>query len=1147
MNWKHILLKNIQGSKFKNTITIKEEDSNKKFQVFEVLVTETLARMDTKTIWHTVPVGKDDGIDFVGTREPINNPYLNYAPQLVLGQVKRRTDGYRADSFRYDIVKIVDHFEQKQSQAYSLVEIIHVISSDKNVDFNTLINSLSYNYRHYHIMPINATDFFQYWSINPTMILSLLEDVFSKSDLLQLIMDFSATQHCLNKSLTITGGSHYEGYIGEKAICQYELRSDIDLSINLYARIEFNEDFKKIVDVCFPKNIIKKNTDGFRFALFHEYKLSICFLPYKIYTGEMGILNICTETGSVIQTIQMGTITINNAFTPLFFPEPNSKILTALKKEVISVNSCCFFSIIGTGGAGKSALIKEAMLTAQNRDYDCATIAHPHNHIQPRKIIYELFMFLVNQDSENMPLYEQAYELIWEYLGCNAQPYWSPILMDYFTNEKNVDLNILLEIIIVLFIIKTSSTAIFIWFSDMHWSDTESLQLLWMLVDKMQHFKSYFSNNIILLFEGRDNECIKIQNSNYYPEEWNNFIKNTLIQPLALETWTYQQSYDYLDLLINTKKTSSTIEGEKRKRKFINNILKYAKGNPFHINEIIKHLYENKYLDIDELGYLYLPNIMVPSDIKTSYVGVIQLRIDFYKKRFSNLLDIFILLCNMSEYNRYSFYQYAIKKMKNLPENIKSVLHDMNFISIERNKITFQHEFYYQVLKETTITDLNNIYFAKKWYNRHAPFYNPSDIISLNMLLDEPNENEIIHCMQNILKNQDERCKLEAYYSSLQFSYFLLKKLNLTHAEIYYEIGIILIKIGDWQEAEKIFHEILIMHSQESSVILFKILARKQLANIYGIHLQLDRSVQTATEALKMVTYYIKNFHEYNINKKYLKELERQEILVLSRLAVSYWFSGQIELAIPLYEQALLKAQAINDIYSISHTLYEQGMCVMHKNAASGLKLIEQGLQLFPGRAAYTSSHEYDLICVEKFIGIIKLWSESDECSFPNKIVTELETICRKLGVGISNYESALCHMLNGIRYIYEENYQEAIDCFYTSIDCCKMSNLEVVLWKNYLNIAQIYQFLSDTGNGIDYNKAQAKYYAGLAEIILKQTKTRNPETTECLESLYLLPMEVIYSVLKGHAYIMHNEWYKDNKQIPIYIKINHFMFFIMD
>ena len=1147
MNWKRILLKNVLGSKFKNAITIKEEDLNKKFQVFEVLVTETLARMDTKTVWYTMPVGKDDGIDFVGTRKPIKNPYLNYAPQLVLGQVKRRTDGYRTDSFRYDIVKIVDHFQQNQSQTYSLVEIIHVISSDKNIDFNSLLNSLSYNYQQYHIMPINATDFFHYWSLNPAFILSILENAFSKNELLQLIMEFSSTQLSLDKSFALTGSSHYEGYLGEKVVCQYVLKSDIDLTINLYARLELNKEFKETVDVCYPRNIIKQNTDGFRFVLFHEYKLSICFLPHKIYIGEMGCLHICTETGSVVQTVPLGTIKINNAFAPLFYSEPNAKILDTLKKEVANINSCCFFSVTGTGGAGKSALIKEAMLTAQNKNYDCVTIAHPHNHTQPRKIIYEFLMFLINQDTENMPLYEQAYELVWEYLGCNAQPDWSQTLMDYFTNKKDVDLNTLLEIIILLLIIKSSATAIFIWFSDMHWSETESLQLLWMLIDKMQHYKSYFSNHIIMLFEGRNNEYINIQGSNYYPEEWNNFIKNTSIQPMALEKWTYGQSYAYLDLLINSNEINDDVAGERRKRKFIDNILKYTQGNPFHINETIKHLYEYKYLDIDEFGYLYLPNIVVPANVETNYMGAIQLRIDFYKKRYANLLDIFILLCSMSEYNRYSFYQYAIKKMKNLPEHLKSIFHDMNFISIEQSKIKFQHEFYYQALKETTVSDINNVCLAKEWYQNRAPFYNPLDIISLNMLLDEPDENEIVQCMQDILKNQDERSKLEAYYFSLQFSYLLLKKLNLTHAKIYYEIGIILIKIGDWREAEKNFHEILDMHNQEGSVILFKILAQKQLANIYGIHLQLNQSVQTADEALKMVTHYIKNFQEYDIDENDLKELERQEILVLGRLAVSYWFSGQMDYAIPLYEQALLKARAMNDIYSESHTLYEQGICLMHKNTTAGLNLIEQGLQLFPGRAAYTSSHEYDLICTERFIGTIKLWSESDEEVFPNEIKTDLETMCRKLGVGISNYESALCHILNGIRYVYEENYQESIDCFYISVDCCKMSSLEVVLWKNYINIAQIYQFLSDTGKSTDYNKAQAKYYAGLAEMILKQTISQNTKDTEHIVDIYLLPLEVIHSILEGRACIIPYDLHKAGKQIPIYIKINDFIFFIMD
>lgn len=1149
IDWNHFLLKNVKGSQFNNALTIREMDKEKKFQVFEVLVTETLARMDTETSWYTFPAGKDDGIDFWGTREPIKNPYLNYAPQLILGQVKRRTDGYRTDSFRYDIVKIVDHFEKNVSQSFSLVEIIHVISSDKHVNFNSLINSLSFNYRHYHIMPINAIDFFKYWSVNPALVFSLLENVFSKSELIQLIMDFSSDEYSLDKNFAITCDQYFEGYVGEEIICQYTIQSDIDLTLNLYAILELNEDFKQNVAISYPRNIVKNDRKKFQFVVFHEYTLSICFLASKTFVGEMGTLHIYTESGKEIKAVSLGTIKINNAFTPLYYPGPNSKVLDAIKKEIVAQKSCNSFSVTGTGGIGKSSIIKEAVLYAQNKGYECTVIVHPHNHAQPRKIIYEFLMFLVNQDVDNMPLYEQAYELVWAYLGCNARPYWSDTLMHYFTNEAETNLNILLEIIIILLIMKSSEKALFVCFSDMHWSEKESLQLLWMLTEKMQSFKSYFSKNILLVFEGRDNESIHFQNIVYFPKEWNDFINNTAIQNLKLNRWTADESMHYLEMLINVKDMSESFISMKRKEQLINNILRYTQGNPFHINETVKYLYEKKYLDIDNRGYLYLPNVMLSSDIMPDFKDAIQLRLDFYKKENPDLLDLLVLLAHMSEYNRYSFFQYALKKMTTLPKNIKTILHDMGFVNVEQNKITFQHELYFQTIKDADISNVQNIYFAKEWYERHSPYCIPLDIISLNMLLDEPDENQIEKCVDIILRESDERNKLEVYYFSLQFSHSLLERLSLSLAEIYYQIGIILIKIGDWKEAEKNLNEIITMKMQNQKCILFKILAQKQLANIYGVNMQFDLSIDTANHALQSVSFYIQNQLGYNIGESLLEELKRQEILILGRLAVSYWFAGQINQALPLYETAVHKATIMKDTYSLSHTLYEQGMCFLHKDTITGIDLIEQGISLFPGRADYTSSHEYELICVERLIGKIKLCSESNTDLFPDDVILEIEKLCKKLGVGISNYESALCHTLNGIRYAYEKNYEEAISWFYTAVDCCKMSNLKTILWKSYLSIAQLYQCLSDNAadSNHSYYIAQTKYFADLANSILKRAICQNTKSQKFITDIYRLPFDIIDSLLNGQPYMLKPGLYEDNIQQPIYIVSDNLIFFIME
>ena len=53
--WKDLLLKNKKGTEFVNARTISETDRDKKFQVFEVLITETLAIIAVSYTHLTLP------------------------------------------------------------------------------------------------------------------------------------------------------------------------------------------------------------------------------------------------------------------------------------------------------------------------------------------------------------------------------------------------------------------------------------------------------------------------------------------------------------------------------------------------------------------------------------------------------------------------------------------------------------------------------------------------------------------------------------------------------------------------------------------------------------------------------------------------------------------------------------------------------------------------------------------------------------------------------------------------------------------------------------------------------------------------------------------------------------------------------------
>lgn len=66
--WETVLLKNVKGANFQNVKTIPDIDGalERKYQVFEVLVAETLAQIRPEVKWEITYGNKDDGIDIKG-------------------------------------------------------------------------------------------------------------------------------------------------------------------------------------------------------------------------------------------------------------------------------------------------------------------------------------------------------------------------------------------------------------------------------------------------------------------------------------------------------------------------------------------------------------------------------------------------------------------------------------------------------------------------------------------------------------------------------------------------------------------------------------------------------------------------------------------------------------------------------------------------------------------------------------------------------------------------------------------------------------------------------------------------------------------------------------------------------------------------
>ena len=150
--WKDILLKNAEGKKFKNAVTIPPADkaSKNKYQIFEILVAETLTKISPDIKWEVTHGSKDGGIDIIGFHNStFKTPFLKEIPQqLTLGQIKRRNKGYRLDLFRDDIVKMYEYYTSNYTaKGKSLFQLIFVISTDNSSNLDNLKQDLQKNWK----------------------------------------------------------------------------------------------------------------------------------------------------------------------------------------------------------------------------------------------------------------------------------------------------------------------------------------------------------------------------------------------------------------------------------------------------------------------------------------------------------------------------------------------------------------------------------------------------------------------------------------------------------------------------------------------------------------------------------------------------------------------------------------------------------------------------------------------------------------------------------------------------------------------------------------------------------------------------------------------------------------------------------------
>lgn len=1135
--WKDLLLRNFQGKYFKNAQTICAEHKDKMFQVFEVLVTETLAIIDPETKWSSYPVQGDNGIDFSGITNCINDPFGIEKPnQIILGQVKRRKKAYNKDDFKFDIIKIIKEYNSNFYKNGALLEIIHVLSSDKNVRTKEWINeNICEPYPRYIINPLDAMVFFSFWKIMPSFLSSQLDGIFSKAELKPLYDYLDGLPNKTENIIDISTTNEKSTLTDEEFLVNLNICSNVDLAIPL--KISWDSKNSNEIVALYPSKIKVNSISPLQIIVYKNLSLPIKFKFIKTGTIDLGEIKIYTNNNILIKTIQLGTVDVTQGIVNKFYSLPFENHINLLKENIISNKKFETFGIIGQGGVGKSSFAKEIMLFAQNNNYYAINVQKSNEFENDNYLILDILNELLYIKNKTLSTYCDTMYAIREILAHEYDNDWDKSFTKIITEQNLLisDYQNIANCYIKLFLRLLHNQSVILWISDMHWCSKNLIMFFKFLVNSLNNNKHCFNNNLIILFEGRDADTLNSEDRIVFPTSWIDFVESNCIKKIELFPWSDEHSKSYIKMLINPfnhKTTDDMLKVE-------NLLMKYSSSNPMCIRELLSYLVLTDCVKIGNTGTIVLSKSFIYKD-ELPLEEIIKKRIQCYRNKFSDIIDLYILLSHTTV-ELMTMYSYVNRILRKSHWNYNLIEKKIGIIS-DLKATLFLHEFYKHSLQDEEVLD-DNV------FDNYIDYYEKNCSESLNskielMYLKSKQSNvdysdlskNIIDILNNEI-NDTQEFKCYGILTKIPDKYYSISKQKL-----HFDISEILIRIGSWRDSQKELENITDMPAYSNEEKLYKILAYKNLGNMYGVSLRLNDSFKSCDEGLKQIKIELKDFTK--IDEDIKREYQRQYEMLLDRKAVTYWFSGQMEKSMPLFEESLKCAIDRKDNYSEMHTLYEMGMCQMHFDCIEGNKNISKALSMFSGKETYTEKQEKMLVKVELLISELLIYKKhhSNDMKMLEDIYEKSETICTELKNKNSNYEAALCYIVNAICCLYSENYKSALTSFYEAQNYIMLGEFDTLHWKICLNIAQTYMLLYNESSNSNY-KANAIEYAKIGLERLRMYRNINADFPS-----YLLLTDEAVMCFENILEITH-EKIKTNyeHQSPISVEYNNYLFYIMD
>ncbi len=1063
----NILLRLVTAADFPQARTISSANLRYKVQVFELLVTETLAYMLRDLSFEVTRGSKDGGIDFVarGRSYEIAPLYL-HMETLIKGQVKRRmSEAKLVDALTLNFRSVGDHVGS------GMFAYVVVYSTDKNTSPNQIRAKLKEGQadRFYNgpVVYLDADEFFGVWCHGSEFVRNTLHGGLSPQEIERLIglieervsERSGAPIFCTRLNATrLTEPMVSRGFSIQVTLA--------DTHFAVPASVFLRWDPCPRVRLKRPKAVLQPRGAALPLDV-GDGGVTLEFVADRAGEVDLGMVRLIDIDGNEWASTALGTL--NVAPGPLFVDPPEYKDAFEHERRILDLAACeaeakhpRALILVGHGGVGKTRLIENVLIDLEAKGFATLAIEHEASLDVDRPFLRELFRRLVRVPETGTGTQDQVLDWAERTISLGRDRIRQNIGLLYGADGE-ISARHAAELLFAAIADRTRHGPVALHLSNLHWAGPFEIATLEEL------FRILFSKDIALrsgvlwILEGRTAEQLGLTEEYRAPEAWQRLLDANLCPIVPLRSWSDPLSHGFVEFVLDSIRFLGPDHDRER---IIAWALRYGAGNPMYLLECLRALPWQATAD-GGTALQSPPQSTAPQETATDLVEsrpdrrvdqAIELRVRFAACATPDAVAVLAVAARFGAVVEPVIWEClcAVTDSSALKRQVQGL--DVADLSVTTRGLRFRHENYHHAFlhwpipQDCPFRQAVLDWIAQQTSPTVSQLLGEADLLTTGPISSEWVRGHLLARLDSPHFPEEGLARATMLRFILRLSRGLIDQGAARSFHLRHELARALSASADWRQAQTELEALIEDIDQDGGgeeTALTRARAAASLGNMLGDLPQTSRGIAAVRRGIDHARATMGSNSEDPAVQTALETL-------WNRFGILHWFEGRPEQGTRWQWHAFRSARR-NDPGGPRDMLFtnEFAMPLLHRHPRRSRQLLEYAAGLVD-RLGDGASATSDYILVQSQIAalVTAVWSgEPDQAPYVQQRCREiLARPNRKRSV----YGQALGHLTAGAAAAVQGRLETAEEHFSESAWISKQAAMSRVFWKAQLNLAQV-------------------------------------------------------------------------------------------